>query len=141
MINASLQSLSPTAPPPHLLSTLVDFQDPRVLFLECMEFPGTVHGNRERGNVEGRGVVPVPPLSGYFGTHQRSKNAKLGCLLSRIRMSVKSKKKGYFYSLKFAKLRKRGVFLQLLNRANLKCGYKHICMIVMGSKRYLYHLN
>ena len=36
----------------------------------------------------------VPPFSGHLGTHQRSKNAKIGCLLKRIRMSVKSKKRG-----------------------------------------------
>ena len=35
---------------------------------------------------------PVPPLSESLGTHQRSKNAKLGGLLNRIRMSLKFEK-------------------------------------------------
>ena len=37
---------------------------------------------------------PVPPLSDLLGTHQHSKNAKLGGLLRKIRMSVKFEIRG-----------------------------------------------
>ena len=37
---------------------------------------------------------PVPPLSDLLGTHQRSKNAKLGGLLRKIHMSAKFEKRG-----------------------------------------------
>ena len=50
-------------------------------------------------------------------------------------------KKGYFYSLKFTKLRISYGFPQLLNRENSKCRYKRVWMIVMGSKRHFYNLN
>ena len=77
-------------------------------------------------------LPPVPHLSESVGTHQRSKNAKLGGLLRRLCMSLKFEKKGCYFSLQFAKFRKRDVFL---NRRYSNFAYKRIQMYVIESKR------
>ena len=53
--------------------------------------------------------LPVPPLSDYLGTHQCSKNAKLGGFSTEFECP-QIWKKGCFYSLEFAELRIRGGF-------------------------------
>ena len=41
-------------------------------------------------------ALPVPPLSDSLGTHQSSKNAKLGGLFVQLRMSSKLRNRGTF---------------------------------------------